>query len=61
MLAGRVETHGTGTASLGAPLWGLATGRRLLEAARLLRRIDQSVVGLAGASVEPAAPAVSRR
>jgi uncharacterized protein len=29
MLAGRVETHGTATASLGAPLWGLSTGRRL--------------------------------
>jgi hypothetical protein len=29
MLAGRVETHGTATASLGAPLWGLHTGRRL--------------------------------
>nr|WP_221204069.1 DUF4081 domain-containing GNAT family N-acetyltransferase [Modestobacter versicolor] len=29
MLAGRVETHGTATASLGAPLWGLHSGRRL--------------------------------
>ena len=29
MLAGRIETHGTATASLGAPLWGLSTGRRL--------------------------------
>jgi predicted GNAT family acetyltransferase len=29
MLAGRIETHGTATTSLGAPLWGLSTGRRL--------------------------------
>jgi len=29
MLAGRIETHGTAPASLGAPLWGLSTGRRL--------------------------------
>jgi predicted GNAT family acetyltransferase len=29
MLAGRIETHGTGPASLGAPLWGVHTGRRL--------------------------------
>jgi predicted GNAT family acetyltransferase len=29
MLAGRIETHGTAAASLGAPLWGLHTGRRL--------------------------------
>src|SRR3954447_20554057 len=29
MLAGRIETHGTATAALGAPLWGLASGRRL--------------------------------
>ncbi|NEK95543.1 GNAT family N-acetyltransferase [Modestobacter muralis] len=29
MLAGRIETHGTATATLGAPLWGLSTGRRL--------------------------------
>jgi predicted GNAT family acetyltransferase len=29
MLAGRVETHGTAAATLGAPLWGLHTGRRL--------------------------------
>ena len=29
MLAGRIETHGTATGSLGAPLWGLSTGRRL--------------------------------
>jgi predicted GNAT family acetyltransferase len=29
MLAGRIETHGTAPATLGAPLWGLWTGRRL--------------------------------
>jgi predicted GNAT family acetyltransferase len=29
MLAGRVETHGTAPATLGAPLWGLWSGRRL--------------------------------
>jgi len=29
MLAGRVETHGTAPASLGAPLWGLHSGSRL--------------------------------
>ncbi|GAA4746833.1 GNAT family N-acetyltransferase [Modestobacter marinus] len=29
MLAGRIETHGTATASLGAPLWGVYAGRRL--------------------------------
>ena len=29
MLAGRVETHGTAAAALGAPLWGLHSGRRL--------------------------------
>lgn len=29
MLAGRVETHGTAAASLGAPLWGLYSGRQL--------------------------------
>jgi uncharacterized protein len=29
MLAGRIETHGTAPASLGAPLWGLHAGRRL--------------------------------
>jgi predicted GNAT family acetyltransferase len=29
MLAGRIETHGTATSTLGAPLWGLSTGRRL--------------------------------
>ena len=29
MLAGRIETHGTAPASLGAPLWGLSAGRRL--------------------------------
>ncbi|WP_299958061.1 GNAT family N-acetyltransferase [uncultured Modestobacter sp.] len=29
MLAGRIETHGTATNSLGAPLWGLYSGRRL--------------------------------
>jgi predicted GNAT family acetyltransferase len=29
MLAGRVETHGTAPATLGAPLWGLWSGPRL--------------------------------
>jgi len=29
MLAGRIETHGTAAATLGAPLWGLSSGRRL--------------------------------
>jgi predicted GNAT family acetyltransferase len=29
MVAGRIETHGTAAATLGAPLWGLWTGRRL--------------------------------
>ena len=29
MLAGRIETHGTAPTTLGAPLWGLGTGRRL--------------------------------
>ena len=29
MLAGRIETHGTAPGALGAPLWGLRTGRRL--------------------------------
>jgi predicted GNAT family acetyltransferase len=43
MLAGRVETHGTGTAGLGAPLWGLHTGRRL------------DAVCLAGANLIPIA------
>jgi predicted GNAT family acetyltransferase len=43
MLAGRVETHGTGTATLGAPLWGLSTGRRL------------DAVCLAGANLIPIA------
>jgi predicted GNAT family acetyltransferase len=43
MLAGRVETHGTGTAALGAPLWGLSTGRRL------------DAVCLAGANLIPIA------
>jgi predicted GNAT family acetyltransferase len=49
MLAGRVETHGTATASLGAPLWGLYTGRRL------------DAVCLAGANLIPfARPGVER-
>src|SRR3954454_5786865 len=43
MLAGRVETHGTATASLGAPLWGLSSGRRL------------DAVCLAGANLIPIA------
>jgi predicted GNAT family acetyltransferase len=43
MLAGRVETHGTGTAALGAPLWGLHTGHRL------------DAVCLAGANLIPIA------
>lgn len=29
MLAGRVESHGTAAATLGAPLWGLYSGRQL--------------------------------
>ncbi|WP_222193827.1 GNAT family N-acetyltransferase [Modestobacter italicus] len=29
MLAGRIETYGTAPGSLGAPLWGLHSGRRL--------------------------------
>jgi predicted GNAT family acetyltransferase len=29
MLAGRVEAHGTGSRALGAPLWGLHSGRQL--------------------------------
>jgi predicted GNAT family acetyltransferase len=29
MLAGRVEVHGTATATLGAPLWGVYSGRQL--------------------------------
>ncbi|MQA35545.1 GNAT family N-acetyltransferase [Modestobacter roseus] len=29
MLAGRIEAHGTSAATLGAPLWGLHSGRRL--------------------------------
>jgi uncharacterized protein len=49
MLAGRVETHGTATASLGAPLWGLSTGRRL------------DAVCLAGANLIPfARPGLER-
>jgi predicted GNAT family acetyltransferase len=49
MLAGRVETHGTATASLGAPLWGLYAGRRL------------DAVCLAGANLIPfARPGVER-
>jgi predicted GNAT family acetyltransferase len=43
MLAGRVETHGTATVALGAPLWGLHTGRRL------------DAVCLAGANLIPIA------
>jgi uncharacterized protein len=43
MLAGRVETHGTAPAGLGAPLWGLHTGRRL------------DAVCLAGANLIPLA------
>jgi predicted GNAT family acetyltransferase len=43
MLTGRVETHGTATAALGAPLWGLHTGRRL------------DAVCLAGANLIPIA------
>jgi predicted GNAT family acetyltransferase len=49
MLAGRVEVHGTTAASLGAPLWGLHTGRRL------------DAVCLAGANLIPfARPGVER-
>jgi len=43
MLAGRVETHGTAPATLGAPLWGLWSGRRL------------DAVCLAGANLIPLA------
>jgi predicted GNAT family acetyltransferase len=49
MLAGRVETHGTATGSLGAPLWGLHTGRRL------------DAVCLAGANLIPFARAGAER
>ncbi|WP_369141218.1 GNAT family N-acetyltransferase [Modestobacter versicolor] len=49
MLAGRVETHGTATASLGAPLWGLHNGRRL------------DAVCLAGANLIPFARPGSER
>lgn len=45
MLAGRIETYGTATASLGAPLWGLHNGRRL------------DAVCLAGANLIPFARA----
>jgi predicted GNAT family acetyltransferase len=49
MLAGRIETHGTATATLGAPLWGLSTGGRL------------DAVCLAGANLIPfARPGVER-
>jgi uncharacterized protein len=49
MLAGRIETHGTEPATLGAPLWGLWTGRRL------------DAVCLAGANLIPfARPGVER-
>jgi uncharacterized protein len=49
MLAGRIETHGTAPATLGAPLWGLWTGRRL------------DAVCLAGANLIPfARPGVER-
>jgi predicted GNAT family acetyltransferase len=49
MLAGRIETHGTAPASLGAPLWGLGNGRRL------------DAVCLAGANLIPfARPGVER-
>jgi hypothetical protein len=41
MLAGRVETHGTAAATLGAPLWGLYSGRQL------------DAVCLAGANLVP--------
>jgi len=49
MLAGRVETHGTAAATLGAPLWGLHTGRRL------------DAVCLAGANLIPFARPGSER
>jgi len=49
MLAGRIETHGTAPATLGAPLWGLYAGRRL------------DAVCLAGANLIPfARPGVER-
>ncbi len=49
MLAGRVETYGTGPSALGAPLWGLGVGRRL------------DAVCLAGANMIPfARPGVER-
>jgi predicted GNAT family acetyltransferase len=41
MLAGRIETHGTAPSALGAPLWGLYSGRRL------------DAVCLAGANLVP--------
>jgi predicted GNAT family acetyltransferase len=43
MFAGRIETYGTAPASLGAPLWGLVSGRRL------------DAVCLAGANLIPLA------
>jgi predicted GNAT family acetyltransferase len=49
MLAGRIETHGTATATLGAPLWGLSTGGRL------------DAVCLAGANLIPFARPGSER
>ena len=49
MLAGRIESHGTAAATLGAPLWGLYAGRRL------------DAVCLAGANLIPfARPGVER-
>ena len=49
MLTGRIETHGTATASLGAPLWGLRSGGRL------------DAVCLAGANLIPFARPGSER
>jgi predicted GNAT family acetyltransferase len=49
MVAGRIETHGTAPATLGAPLWGLYAGRRL------------DAICLAGANLIPfARPGVER-
>lgn len=49
VIAGRVEAYGTGAASLGAPLWGLGTGRSL------------DAICLAGANLIPfAAPGAER-
>jgi predicted GNAT family acetyltransferase len=49
MVAGRIETHGTAAATLGAPLWGLWTGFRL------------DAICLAGANLVPFARSGAER